>query len=138
MRLAAWMVALLSCCVVPSAFACAGAVPVGVLFNQGSSLLAASERSSLEAAVRKARAAASHGQLQVALAIYSQDKEAGSKAELNRLTEQRVRSLREGFALLGLQPASVVAVLGDPSALPASAGEGGFAEVEIAYACGGS
>lgn len=139
MRPAAWMIGFLCCCAVSPALACAGAVPVDITFDKGSSLLTTLERSKLESAVRKARAADSSGRLNVAFAIYSQDGEAADKAAVNRLTEQRVRALRESFAALGLETSAVVAVLGDSATQQApSPGAGGFAEVEIAFACGGS
>ena len=135
MRLAVCTVALLACGTVRSAFACAGAVPVDVVFDQGSSLLSASERSKLELGVRQARTSTGNGELKVALAIYSQNGEAGSTAEVSRLTEARVSTLRETFVLFGLEAAAVIAVRGDPATLQAPAGTGGFAEVQIAFAC---
>lgn len=139
MRPAAWTVAFLCCCAVAPALACAGAVSVDVSFDRGSSMLTAPERSKLESAVGKARAASGRGSLKVAFAIYSQEGEVDSKIEVNRLTEQRVRALRESFAMLGLEASAVLAVLGDSKTQQVtSPGTGGFAEVEIAFACGGS
>ncbi len=139
MRPTVWTVAFLCCCFVPPALACTGAVPVDITFDRGSSLLTAPERSKLESAAHKARAAASTGGLNVAFAIYSQEGEVVGETEAKRLTEQRVRALRESFATLGVEASAVVAVLGDSTTLKAaSAGAGGFAEVEIAFGCGGS
>jgi hypothetical protein len=120
---------------VPSAFACAGAVPVDLVFDHGSSLLSASERSKLELGVRKARASTGNGELKVALAIYSQSKEASSTAEVNRLTQARVSTLREAFALFGVEAAAVIAVRGDPTTVQTPVVSGGVAEVQIAFAC---
>ena len=139
MHRSVWAVALLCCCSAPPALACAGAVPVVVTFDNGSSLLTPLARSELETAVHRARAAARTGGLNVAFAIYSLDGEASGKIEAKRLTEQRVHVLRESFATLGVEASAVVAVLGDSTTQKApSAGTGGFAEVEIAFACGGS
>ena len=139
MRLAVWTVAFLCCCSVPAALACTGAVPVDINFDRGSPLLTALERSKLESAVHRARAAASTGGLHVAFAIYSQQGEVGGETEAKRLTEQRVRALRESFITLGVEASAVVAVLGDSTTQKApAAGAGGFAEVEIAFGCGGS
>ena len=135
MRLALWIVALFACGTAPSAFACAGAVPVDVAFDQGSSLLSTSERSKLESGVRQARTSTGNGELKVALAIYSQNREAGSTAELNRLTEARVSTLRETLVRFGVEAAAVIAVRGDPATLQAPAGTGGVAEVQIAFGC---
>jgi len=135
MRLALWTVAFLACGAAPSAFACAGAVPVDIVFDQGSSQLSPSERSKLESGVRQARASTGNGELKVALAIYSQDREAGSATEVIRLTEARVSTLRQTFVLFGVEAAAVIAVRGDPATLQAPAGTGGFAEVQIAFAC---
>jgi hypothetical protein len=124
---------------VPAALACTGAVPVDITFDRGSSLLTALERSKLESAAYKARAAASTGGLNVAFAIYSQDGEVVGETEAKRLTEQRVRALREIFATIGVEASAVVAVLGDSTTQKApAAGAGGFAEIEIAFGCGGS
>jgi hypothetical protein len=73
--------------------------------------------------------------LKVALAIYSRNGEVGSTAEDRRLTEARVSTLREAFVLFGVEAAAVIAVRGDPATLQAPAGTGGFAEVQIAFAC---
>lgn len=134
MRLAAWTFALVACSTALPAFACAGAVSVDVSFARGESLLSPAERLKLESGVRKARAAGA-GELKAALAIYAQDAETSTKAELNRLIERRVVALRESFALLGLDAAAVMAVRGDPASLQAPIGNGGFAEIEIAFGC---
>ncbi len=139
MRPIAWLVAFLCCSAMPHALACAGAVPVDITFDAGSSQLTALERSKLESAVRKAQAATGNGGLNVAFAIYSQEEVGVGKIEMKRLTEQRVRTLRESFATFGLEASAVVAILGDSTTQKApSAGAGGLAEVEIAFACGGS
>lgn len=130
-----WAFALLALCAARPAIACAGAISVAVSFARGDSQLSASERSKLESGVQKARAATGAGEPKAALAIYSQESEASSKAEVNRLTERRVLALREGLAGLGMDASSVIAVRGDPMSLQTPMGPGGLAEVEIAFAC---
>ena len=49
-----------------------------------------------------------------------------------------MNTLREAFVLFGVEAAAVIAVRGDPAALQAPGGTGGFAEVQIAFACQGS
>jgi hypothetical protein len=135
MRLVTLAIALLGCIAALPAFACAGAISVDISFAQADSQLSTTERSKLELGVSKARAATGAGELKAALAIYSQDTEAGTKAELNRLIERRVLVLRESLALLGLNSAAVMAVRGDPGSLQRPIGAGGLAEIEIAFGC---
>jgi hypothetical protein len=135
MRLVISAIALLGCTATLQASACAGAISVDISFAQSDSQLSTIERSKLELGVRQARAATGLGELRVALAIYTQDTEASSKSELNRLIERRVLALRESLALFGLSTEAVMAVRGDLGSLERPIGAGGLAEIEIAFGC---
>ena len=138
MRLALLTALLISSGASSLAYACAGAVPVDVLFSPGNAALDPTERSKLETAIRKAGTGTGVAGLRVAFAVYSQDREADNPSEVDRLTQRRAEVLRDSLLTLGLEASAIAAVRGTPSAMPGSAGGGGLAEVQIAFACQGS